>query len=113
MVVNMPPPQEEASKNRDLEANIEGKDDTDGGDSDCQIVDESPRKAQGPKATRTKQQNPQGLWRLKKARDTAITLQLVPVKMGEGTIAVEVSPTPGLFPPGPMQRWLTQDVSQI
>ena len=76
-------------------------------------MDESPRKTQGSKALKTKPQNPQGLWRLKKARDTAITLQLVPVKMGEGTIAVEVPPTPGPSPPGPMQRWPTQDVSQI
>ena len=48
-----------------------------------------------------------------KFRDTAITLQLPPNRMNEGSIVVEVLPTPGPSPVGPMQRWPSQDVSKI
>ena len=47
----MPAPPPQVPKDGDIEANKAGKDQeqTDGGDSDCQIVDESPQEAQALK----------------------------------------------------------------
>ena len=76
-------------------------------ETDCQIVEENPPEAPRPKSPRP---TPQGLWRLKKAKDTSAILQLVPHKEGESS---DVSPTPGPSPPGTMKKWLTQDLSKI
>ena len=47
VVVNMPAPAVNLSKERDIEANMAGRDvdEADGADSDCQIVDENPKEA--------------------------------------------------------------------
>ena len=109
VIINMPAPAAVLPKDRDIEANKAGKDvdQTDGGDSDCQIVDENPQEAPRPKTPRP---TPQGLWRLKKAKDTSVILQLVPNKEGETS---DVPPTPGSSPPGTMKKWPTQDLSKI
>ena len=84
LIINMPAPAVGLTKDRDIEANKVGRDmdQTDGRDSDCQIVDENPQEAPRPKTPRP---TPQGLWRLKKAKDTSVTLQLVPHKEGENS----------------------------
>ena len=109
VIINMPAPAAVLPKDRDIEANKAGKDvdQADGGDSDCQIVDENPQEAPRPKTPRP---TPQGLWRLKKAKDTSVILQLVPNKEGETS---DVPPTPGPSPPGTMKKWPTQDLSTI
>ena len=109
VIINMPAPTAVLPKDRDIEANKTGKDvgEADGGDSDCQIVDENPQEAPRPKTPRPA---PQGLWRLKKAKDTSVILQLIPNK-GEDTS--DVPPTPGPSPPGTMKMWPTQDLSKI
>ena len=109
VIINMPAPAAALPKDRDIEAYKAGRDvdQGDGGDSDCQIVDENPPEAPRPKAPRP---TPQGLWRLKKAKDTAVILQLVPHKEGESS---DVPPTPGPSPPGTMKKWPTQDLSKI
>ena len=109
VVINMPVPAAVLSKDRDIEANKAGRDvdDEDGGDSDCQIVDENPQEAPRPKTPRP---TPQGLWRLKKAKDTFFILQLVPNKGGDNS---DVPPTRGPSPPGTMKKWPTQDLSKI
>ena len=94
-------------KDRDIEANKAGRDHTNEGDSDCQIVDENLQEAPRPKTLRP---IPQGLWRLKKAKDTSVILQLVPHKEGESS---DVPPTPGPSPPGTIKKWPTQDLSKI
>ena len=106
---NMPAPAATLSKDRDIEADKVGRDvdQGDGGDSDCQIVDENPPETPRPKTSRP---TPQGLWRLKKAKDTSVTLQLVPHKEGEKS---DVPPTPGPSPPGTMKKWPTQDLSKF
>ena len=73
VIINMPAPAEVIPKDRDIEANKAGRDvdQADGGDSDCQIVDENPQEAPRPKTPRP---TPQGLWRLKKAKDTSVIL---------------------------------------
>ena len=105
----MPAPAAAPPKDRDIEANKAGRDmdQTDGGDSDCQIVDENPPEAPRPKNPGP---TPQGLWRLKKAKDTSVILQLVPHKKRENP---DVPPTPGPSPPGTMKKWPTQDLSKI
>ena len=107
VIINMPAPAAVLPKDRDIEANKAGGDvdQTDGGDSDCQIVDENPQEAPRPKTPRP---TPQGLWRLKKAKDTSVILQLVPHKEGES-----LPPTPGPSPPDTMKKWPTQDMSKI
>ena len=109
VINNMPAPAATLSKDRDIEANRAGRDvdQGDGGDSDCQIVDENPPETPRPKTSRP---TPQGLWKLKKAKDTSVTLQLVPHKEGENS---DVPPTPGPSPPGTMKKWPTQDLSKI
>ena len=109
VVINMPAPAAVLSKDRDIEANKAGRevDEADGGDSDCQIVDENPQEAPRPKTPRP---TPQGLWRLKKAKDTSVILQLIPNKGGDTS---DVPPTPGPSPPGTMKMWPTQDLSKI
>ena len=109
VIINMPGPAAVLLKDRDIEANKAGRDvdKADGGDSDCQIVDENPQEVPRPK---TQKPTPQGLWRLKKARDTSVVLQLVPHKEGESS---DVPPTPGPSPPGTMKKWPTQDLSKI
>ena len=80
---------------------------TDGGDSDCQIVDENPPEAprlESPRPT------PQGLWRLKKPRTHPSSSSFVPHKEGESS---DVPPTPGPSPLGTMKKWPTQDLSTI
>ena len=111
VVINMPAPAKIMPKDRDIEANKAGKDvdEADGGDSDCQIVDENPLEAPRPKTPRP---TPQGLWRLKKAKDTYVILQLVP-KFNKGGDTSDVPPTPGPSPPGTMKKWPTQDLSKI
>ena len=106
---NMPAPAATLSKDRDIEADKVGRDvdQGDGGDSDCQIVDENPPETPRPKTSRP---TPQGLWRLKKAKDTSVTLQLVLHKEGEKS---DVPPTPGPSPPGTMKKWPTQDLSKF
>ena len=51
VVINMPPPTVNLSKDRDIEANKAGRDvdEADGTDSDCQIVDENPKRPPSPK----------------------------------------------------------------
>ena len=109
VVINMPAPAAALSKDRDIEANKAGRDvdEADGGDSDCQIVEENPQEAPRPKTPRP---TPQGLWRLKKTKHTSVILQLVPNKGGEIS---NVPPTPGPSPPGNMKKWPTQDLSKI
>ena len=109
VIINIPAPAEVIPKDRDIEANKAGKDvdQADGGDSDCQIVDENPQEAPRPKIPRP---IPQGLWRLKKAKDTSVTLQLIPSKGGD---ASDVPPTPGPSPPGTMKKWPIEDLSKI
>ena len=108
-IINMPAPAAALPKDRDIEAYKVGRDvdQGDGGDSDCQIVDENPPEAHRPKTPRP---TPQGLWRLKKAKDTAVILLLVPHKEGESS---DVPPTPGPSPPGTMKKWPIQDLSKI
>ena len=105
----MPAPAATLSKDRDIEADKVGRDvdQGDGGDSDCQIVDENPPETPRPKTSRP---TPQGLWRLKKAKDTSVTLQLVLHKEGEKS---DVPPTPGPSPTGTMKKWPTQDLSKF
>ena len=109
VIINIPAPAAVLPKDRDIEANKAGKDvdQADGGDSDCQIVDENPQETPRPKTPRP---TPQGLWRLKKAKDTSVILQLIPNK---GRDASDVPPTPGPSPPGTMKKWLTRDLSKI
>ena len=109
LIINMPAPAVGLPKDRNIETNKAGRDvdQTDGGDSDCQIVDENPQEAPRPKTPRP---TPQGLWRLKKAKDTSVILQLVPHKEGESS---DVPPTPGPSPSGTMKKWPTQDLSKI
>ena len=109
VIINMPAPDVALPKDRDIEANKAGRDidQADGGDSDCQIVDENPPEAPRPKNPGP---TPQGLWRLKKAKDTSVVLQLVPHKEGKSS---DVSPTPGPSPPGTMKKWPTQDLSKF
>ena len=109
VIIWMAAPAEALPKDRDIEANKAGRDigQTDGGDSDCQIVDKNPPGAPKPKSLRP---TPQGLWRLKKAKDTSVILQLVPQKEGE---SLDMPPTPGPSPPGTMKKWQTQDLSKI
>ena len=76
-------------------------------ETDCQIVDKNPQEAPRPK---TPKPIPQGLWRLKKAKDTSVILQLIPNKGGDTS---DVPPTPGPSPPGTMKKWPTQDLSKI
>ena len=108
VIINMPAPPAVLPKDRDIEANKAGKevDQADGEDSDCQIVDEIPQETPRPKTPRP---TPQGLWRLKKAKDTSVILQLVPNKGGDTS---DVPPTPGPSPPGTMKKWPTQDLSK-
>ena len=63
VILNIPAPAAVLPKDRDIEANKVGKDvdEGDGGDSDCQIIDENPQEAPRPK---TRRPTPQGLWRL-------------------------------------------------
>ena len=109
VVLNMPAPAAVLPKDRDTEANKIGRDvdKADGGDSDCQIVDENRQEAPRPKTPRP---TPQGLWRLKKAKDTSVILQLVPNKGGDNS---DVPPTPGPSPSGTMKKWPTQDLSKL
>ena len=109
VIINMPAPAKALHKDRDIETNKAGRDvdQTDGGDSDCQIVDENPQEAPRSKTPRP---TPQGLWRLKKAKDTSVTLQLIPNKEEESS---DVPPTPGPSPPGTMKKWPTLDLSTI
>ena len=108
VIINMPAPAAVLPKNRDIEANKAGKevDQADGGDSDCQIIDENPQEAPRSKTLRPA---PQGLWRLKKAKDTSLILKLVPNKEGKTS---DVPCTPGPSPPGTMKKWPTQDLSK-
>ena len=62
-----------------MRADLEDKEE---GDSDCQIVDvspgrEQPSQVEAPRAPSTPSV-PKGLWRLKKSRETSVTLQLIP-----------------------------------
>ena len=109
VIINMPAPAAVLPKDRDIEANKEGRDvdPADRGDSDCQIIDENPQEAPRPK---TPKPTPQGLWRLKKAKDTSVILQLIPNKGGDN---LDVPPTPGSSPPGTMKKWPTQSLSKI
>ena len=109
VIINISAPAAVLPKDRDIEANKTGRDvdQADGGDSDCQIVDENPQEAPRPK---TPKPIPQGLWRLKKAKDTSVILQLIPNKEGDTS---DVPPTPGPSPPGTMKKWPTQDLSKI
>ena len=98
IIVNQPPPQPETSKVKEGEANLEDKEE---GDSDCQIVDvspgrEEPLKAEAPRALSTPSA-PKGLWRLKKSRETSVTLQLIPDVCRDAPER-EVPPTPGPAP---------------
>ena len=108
VIINMPAPAAVLPKDRDIEANKTGKDvdQADGGDSDCQII-ENPQEAPRPKTPRP---TPQGLWRLEKTKDTSVILQLIPNKGGDTS---DVPPTPGPSPPGTMKKWPTQDLSKI
>ena len=109
VIINMTAHAVALPKDRDIEANKAGRDmnQTDGGDSDCQIVDENPPEGPRPESPRP---TPQGLWRLKKAKDTSVILKLVPHKEGESS---DVPPTPGPSPLGTMKKWPTQDLSTI
>ena len=109
VIINMPAPDVALPKDRDIEANKAGRDidQADGGDSDCQIVDENPPEALRPK---NPWPTPQGLWRLKKAKDTSVVLQLVPHKEGKSS---DVPSTPGPSPPGTIKKWPTQDLSKF
>ena len=108
-IINIPAPAAALPRDRDIEANKTRRDvvEADGGDSDCQIVDENPQEAPRPKTPRPA---PQGLWRLKKAKDTSVILQLIPNKGGDIS---DVLATPGPSPPGTMKKWPTQDLSKI
>ena len=110
-MINRPPPAESMPKDRDIEANKAGRDvdEAEGADSDCQIVEENPQEASRPKTPRP---TPQGLWRLKKAKDTSVILQHVP-KFNKGGDTSDVPPTPGPSPPGAMKKWPTLDLSKI
>ena len=95
IIVNQPPPQPEAPKAKEGEADLEEKEE---GDSDCQIVgmspaSEEPPQAQAPRAPPAPS-GPKGLWRLKKSRETSVTLQLVP-DVGRDVPQREMPPTPG------------------
>ena len=105
----MPAPAAVLPKDRDIEAYKAGRDvdEADGGDSDCQIVNENLQEAPRPKTPRP---TPQGLWRLKKAKNTSVILQLIPNKEGDTS---DVHPTPGPSPPCTMKKWPTQDLSKI
>ena len=109
VIIDMPAPAAILPKDRDIEANKAERDvdQADGGDSDCQIVDENPQEAPRPKTPRP---TPQGLWRLKKAKDTSVILQLIPNKRGDTS---DVPPTPGPSPPSTMKKWPAQDLSKI
>ena len=100
VIINMPAPAAVLPKDRDIEANKAGRDmdQADGGDSDCQIVDENSQEAPRPTTPRP---TPQGLWRLKKAKDTSVILQLIPNKGGDTS---DVPPTAGPSPPGTMKK---------
>ena len=107
VVINMPAPVKIMPKDRDIGTNKAGRDVDEADGGDCQIVDKNPQKVPRPKTPRP---TPQGLWRLKKAKDTSVILQLVPNKEGDTS---DVPPTPGPSPPGTLKKWPTQDLSKI
>ena len=111
VVINIPPPAKSMPEDRDIEVNKAGRDvdEAEGADSDCQIFDENPQEAPRSKTPRP---TPQGLWRLKRAKDTSVILQLVP-KFNKGGDTSDVPPTPGPSPSGTMKKWPTQDLSKI
>ena len=98
IILNQQPPSPDTPKVKEGEANLEDKEEE---DSDCQIVDvspgrEQPSKAEAPRAPGTPSA-PKGLWRLKKSRETSVTLQLIPDVCRDAPER-EVPPTPGPAP---------------
>ena len=94
IIVNQPPPQPQAPKVKEGEADLEDREE---GDSDCQIVgvspaSEEPPQGEAPMAPPTSSA-PKGLWRLKKSRETSVTLQLIPDVCRDAP-EKEVPPTP-------------------
>ena len=98
IIVNQPPPQPEAPKVKEGEADLEDKEE---GDSDCQIVGMSPASQEPPQEEAPRAppapSAPKGLWRLKKSRETSVTLQLIPEVCRDAPDR-EVPPTPGPAP---------------
>ena len=109
VIINMPAPAAVLPKDRDIEANKAGRDvdQGDGGDSDCQIVDENPQEAPRP---RTPRPTPQGLWRLKKAKDTSVCPPACPP---QGRRKFRCAPYFRALPTRHYEKWPTQDLSKI
>ena len=98
IILNQQPPPSGTPKVKEGEANLEDKEE---GDSDCQIVDVSPGREEPPQAETPRAPStpsgPKGLWRLKKSRETSVTLQLIP-DVCRDALEREVPPTPGPAP---------------
>ena len=94
IIINQQPPSPPAPRMKTNEADLEGKAEE---DSDCQIV-EGPPEAAEPLRAKSPKIAPKVLWRLKKSKETSITLQLIPDKGREGSLPREEPPTPGPSP---------------